>query len=136
VTPRARASTYPQIEAFFGGYLHQDFVEEHGDLAGAVAAFARDANAQERRALAREWRAFRQDQRRATTLAATRSAVGRLGAAWAPRRKADLAELDRLASAPLAPAVPELGSALRELRNLRATRALAQPRPAGGGAGQ
>jgi uroporphyrin-3 C-methyltransferase len=29
---------------------------------------------------------------------------------------------------PLAPALPELGSALKELRNLRATRALAQPR--------
>ena len=52
--------------------------------------------------------------------------------------KDDLAELDKLGSAPLAPAVPELGSALRELRNLRATRALAQPRqatpsPAGAG---
>jgi uroporphyrin-3 C-methyltransferase len=49
----------------------------------------------------------------------------------------DLAELDRLGSAPLAPALPELGSALRELRNLRATRALAQPpratAPAGAG---
>jgi uroporphyrin-3 C-methyltransferase len=44
--------------------------------------------------------------------------------------KDDLAELDRLGSAPLAPALPELGSALRELRNLRATRALTQPRPA------
>jgi uroporphyrin-3 C-methyltransferase len=41
--------------------------------------------------------------------------------------KRDLAELDRLASAPLAPSLPELGSALRELRNLRATRALSQP---------
>ena len=44
--------------------------------------------------------------------------------------KDDLAELDRLGSAPLAPALPELGSALRELRNLRATRALTQPRGA------
>ena len=52
--------------------------------------------------------------------------------------KGDLAEIDRIAAAPLAPNLPELGSALRELRNLRATRALAQPRPAaptGDGAG-
>ena len=52
--------------------------------------------------------------------------------------KVTLAEIDRLSSAPLAPALPELGSALRELRNLRATRALAQPRtvrPAADGAG-
>jgi uroporphyrin-3 C-methyltransferase len=38
-----------------------------------------------------------------------------------------LADLDRLAGTPLATAPPELGGALRELRNLRATRALAQP---------
>ncbi|MEP7043877.1 MAG: uroporphyrinogen-III C-methyltransferase [Dokdonella sp.] len=41
--------------------------------------------------------------------------------------KAALAELDGLAAQPLAPALPELGSALKELRNLRATRALSQP---------
>jgi len=45
-----------------------------------------------------------------------------------PQAKATLAELDGVASQPLAPALPELGSALKELRNLRATRALAQPR--------
>ena len=44
----------------------------------------------------------------------------------APVRSA-LAELDRLAAAPFAPALPELGNALKELRNLRATRSLAQP---------
>jgi uroporphyrin-3 C-methyltransferase len=52
--------------------------------------------------------------------------------------KDTLAEIDRLAAAPLAPAMPELGTALHELRNLRATRALAQPRsahPAADGAG-
>lgn len=38
-----------------------------------------------------------------------------------------LAELDRVIAQPLAPALPELGTALKELRNLRATRALSQP---------
>jgi len=99
VTPRTRPSTYPQLEAFFGGYLHQDFVEEHGTLAGAVAAFARDASVRERRALVREWKAFRKDARHAVTLASTRAAVGALGAAWAPRRTDDLARLDRLIAA-------------------------------------
>ena len=37
-----------------------------------------------------------------------------------------LATLDRLAAAPMAPALPELGTALRELRNLRTTRALSR----------
>jgi uroporphyrin-3 C-methyltransferase len=40
---------------------------------------------------------------------------------------AALAEVDRLADTPLAPTLPELGSALTELRNLRTTRALAHP---------
>lgn len=44
----------------------------------------------------------------------------------APTKEA-LAELDRLAAQPLAPALPELGTALKELRNLRATRALSRP---------
>jgi uroporphyrin-3 C-methyltransferase len=43
----------------------------------------------------------------------------------APVRDA-LVTLDRLAATPLAPALPELGSALRELRNLRTTRALSR----------
>lgn len=38
-----------------------------------------------------------------------------------------LASLDTLAATPLAPALPELGTALSELRNLRTTRALSQP---------
>ncbi len=41
--------------------------------------------------------------------------------------KVALADLDRLIGMPLATTQPELGGALRELRNLRATRALAQP---------
>jgi uroporphyrin-3 C-methyltransferase len=71
-------------------------------------------------------------------LARARAALAAGFDADADAVKSDLAEIDRLASAPLAPTLPELGSALRELRNLRATRALAQPRPAaptGDGAG-
>ncbi|MDR2011859.1 MAG: uroporphyrinogen-III C-methyltransferase [Rhodanobacter sp.] len=41
--------------------------------------------------------------------------------------QAVLADLDRLAAAPMAPAIPELGSALKELRALRATRVLSRP---------
>lgn len=37
------------------------------------------------------------------------------------------AKLDEIAIQPLAPALPELGTALNELRNLRTTRALSQP---------
>ena len=40
-----------------------------------------------------------------------------------------LAALDQIAATPLAPALPELGTALSELRNLRTTRVLSQPIP-------
>lgn len=45
----------------------------------------------------------------------------------APGVSEALAKLDRIATLPLAPALPELGTALNELRNLRTTRALSQP---------
>ncbi|MGA8278470.1 MAG: uroporphyrinogen-III C-methyltransferase [Rhodanobacteraceae bacterium] len=42
------------------------------------------------------------------------------------KRAGVLAQIDRLADRPLSPPLPELGSALKELRNLRATRALSR----------
>ena|SRR6187401_244177 len=93
---RSTADDYPQLEAFFCGYLHQDCQEEHGTVAGAVAAFRRDARAPERRAVEKEWKAFR-----AATAGETLKAVGEkltrgLGGAWAPRKRADLDTLDAL----------------------------------------
>ena len=92
------ADTYPQLEAFFCGYLHQDFPEEYGDVAGAVAAFRRDASVAERRAVKREWNAFR-----ARTSDASLKSIGAalskgLGSAWAPRRRSELEALDALLS--------------------------------------
>ncbi len=79
------------------------------DLRGAEAAlFARDGDA------------FK------AALARSRAGIeAGFDADAAPVRDA-LATLDRLAAAPMAPALPELGSALRELRNLRTTRALSR----------
>lgn len=100
MTPSRRtlADTYPQLEAFFCGYLHQDFPEEHGDVAGAVARFRRDASAAERRAVRREWNTYR-----AETAGTTLRAIGEqlskgLGSAWVPRRRVDLEALDALLS--------------------------------------
>jgi len=100
------------------------------ELTRALAAI--DLHAAQAALLARDPAAY------AAALARTRAALAAGFDTDAQPVKNDLAELDRLAAAPLAPNLPELGSALRELRNLRATRALAQPRPAatpGDGAG-
>ena len=96
---RSTADDYPQLEAFFCGYLHQDYPQEHGNVAGALAAFRRDARAPERRAVKKEWKAFR-----AATNGETLKSVGEkltrgLGGAWTPRKRADLDTLDVLIAA-------------------------------------
>jgi hypothetical protein len=95
----AIADAYPQLEAFFCGYLHQDYPEEHGDLPGAVAAFRRDARAVERRAVKKEWLAFRAATAGAP-LKIVRDLLQRgLGSAWTPRAWADVESLDHLLGA-------------------------------------
>ena len=100
MTPSRRtlADTYPQLEAFFCGYLHQDFPEEYGDVAGAVAAFRRDASAAERRAVRREWNTYRAETTGATLKAIGEQLTRGLGGAWVPRRRVDLEALDALLS--------------------------------------
>jgi hypothetical protein len=94
LSPRRVADAYPELEALFCGYLHQDYPDTYGDVAGAIAAFRRDASAAERRAVKREWKAFRA----ATASFALRDVASLLtaglGGAWAPRRRADLDALD------------------------------------------
>jgi hypothetical protein len=88
---------YPQLEGFFGGYLNQDFPELHGDVAGAVRAFASDASVSERHALAREWVTFRAEIGEDVTVTAlARVIASRFGSAWQPRRRAEVDRLDRL----------------------------------------
>jgi hypothetical protein len=93
---RSLADTYPQLEAFFCGYLHQDFPESYGDVAGAVKAFRRDASRAERRAVTREWAAFRASLGNATLKAIGESLTRGLGGAWSPRRRAELEAFDTL----------------------------------------
>ena len=47
---RIRREAFPSLAAFLRGYLHEDFLEEHGSLRGAVEAFCRDASAAAMRA--------------------------------------------------------------------------------------
>lgn len=93
---KAIADAYPQLEAFFCGYLHQDYPEEHGDLAGAVAAYRRDARAVERRAVRRQWQAFRNDAAGEPLRAIATMLRRGLGSAWSPRTWAELETFDRL----------------------------------------
>ena len=129
-----RAST-PRVEASGSGdsrfaRLFGQFVRiRHGDADPAIGArdvglvrslAALDLRAAEAALFARDGKAF------VAALASARAGIGAgFDSEAAPVRDA-VAEIDRLAALPMAPALPELGTALRELRNLRTTRALSR----------
>jgi len=91
---------YSQLKAFLAGYLHQDFHHLHGDVAGAIRAFAADASVSERQALAREWRAFRVEVGEdATVTTLGRAMASRFGSTWSPHRRSEIDRFDRLIQA-------------------------------------
>ena len=85
---------FPSLAQFAAGYLHQDFALEYKTAHGAVQAFLRDASADDRAHL-------REDIEHFVAAAAVHpfadvaAAFRRLGAAWSPRTRADLASLLR-----------------------------------------
>jgi len=85
--PAVTRAQYPSLVEFLSGYLHQDFVAEHGTPAGAYQAFLSDASPAEIRNLQRETRAFL-----AATHAASwpvmRDAFLTLSSAWQPPSQA------------------------------------------------
>ena len=98
---------------------------EARDAALARALAALDLRAAEAALFARDGDAF------VAALARSRDAVKATFDPTAEPVTAALAEIDRLAAAPMSPKLPELGIALGELRNLRSMRALSrEPAPA------
>jgi uroporphyrin-3 C-methyltransferase len=129
----APATRFQALLQQFVRVSHDDSASPERHEAGLARTLAAiDLRSAEAALLARDPAAY------TGALARSRAAITASLDADAPPVKDTLAEIDRLAAAPLAPDTPELGTALRELRNLRATRALAQPRsvhPAADGAG-
>jgi hypothetical protein len=86
---------FPRLRQFVGGYLHEDFVQEHHTPTGARDAYLRDASRDERTAFEAEAAAFLE----ATDhlgWSEVRAAFGALGGAWLPRSRAALAALLRV----------------------------------------
>lgn len=54
VVPSISAEAFPHFSTFCRGYLHQDFMQEHASVAGALDAFVRDLPAAERAVVAAE----------------------------------------------------------------------------------
>jgi len=83
---------FPRLTEFLSGYLHEDFALEHETPEGALKAFLRDANDEERGALLNELERFRAAASDASW-ADVRAAFASLGGAWRPRSRAVLDDL-------------------------------------------
>lgn len=78
---------FPALRAFLSGYLHEDFVVEHGTPEGALRAFMCDAGAGARRALGAEVARF-VDKARGRPWSQVRRQFIQLGGAWTPPSRA------------------------------------------------
>jgi hypothetical protein len=89
--------SFSALQDFFGGYLHEDFVEEYGSAAEALKTFLSDASGDEIQNVQEEWQRFRAvlNDRPFTELQA---ALRRLGAAWQPVNPAEINALDEILS--------------------------------------
>lgn len=123
---RPGAAPTSRWQAFIAQFIHVSHSNDISTFAdrdvGMVRALsAIDLRAAEAALLARDADGYTASIKRA------RLDIGAGFDTQSPATKAALGDLDQLGSMPLATPLPELGGALRELRNLRATRALALP---------
>lgn len=87
------APAFPALASFGRGYLHQDFLEEHGSPEAALEAFLADASPGEVRRLAREWQDFALRLRGRPPAVVRRLLAAELGTAWSPRSAARVVAL-------------------------------------------
>lgn len=122
---RDAAAADSRFARMFGAFVRISRDDAQGivghDVALTRSLVAIDLRRAEAAVLARDGATYRQ------ALESARTGIESTFDASASPVRSGLDQLERLIATPLAPALPELGTALRELRNLRATRALSQP---------
>jgi len=126
--PALAPSRFARIVGQFVRIRRDDSTLEYAsrDIGLTRALVVLDLRAAEAALFARDADAF------TAALEQARDGIGRHFDVDATAVRDALARIDRLRATPMAPALPEVGSALRELRNLRTTRALSrETMPAG-----
>src|SRR5262249_6055360 len=89
---RGAARRFPALERVLSGYLHEDFLAEHGSPEAALRAFHDDASPV-------EWRRFQREAKQLAGLARTRdfesicTPLQRLGSRWIPASREALITL-------------------------------------------
>jgi len=88
----ARRNRYPALKAFARGYLHEDYLQEHGSAKAAALAFCADASLEERRQVKRELLAV-SGEAQLPYHDAVKFFTHELKSAWQPASPAELEEL-------------------------------------------
>jgi hypothetical protein len=94
--PALSPAAFPQLESFFTGYLHEDFLVEYGSPEGALRAWRMDASAKESRQLDREAARLVASAARMPFDAIAAFVRRDLGSTWRP---SDVARLQKLFAA-------------------------------------
>ena len=87
--------SYPALMEFLPAYLHEDFGEEYGTAARAIAALVSDASGDQIRNVKEEWQALRQTFS-GQPLPDMQSGLAQLGAAWRPESEQELQAVDEI----------------------------------------
>jgi hypothetical protein len=77
-TPEISAAEFPALRDFLRGYFHEDLLDEYGSAEAAVRQFCKDADAQQRKAVADEWTRLRERVPRG----AMNAAIRKLGSSY------------------------------------------------------
>jgi hypothetical protein len=88
---------YPALLEFVPAYLHQDFGEEYGSAAEAVAAFLTDASEDEILRVKDEWQRLHQVLGDGS-LREWQAALRRLGGAWQPQSVEEVQSVSEILS--------------------------------------
>jgi len=86
---------FPALREFFPAYLHEDFGEEYGSAAQAMAALLSEASDDQIHNVKKEWRMLRQ-QFAGHPLFNLQRALAALGAAWQPQSDQELQAVDEI----------------------------------------
>jgi hypothetical protein len=88
---------YPALLEFVPAYLHQDFGEEYGSAAAAVAAFLADASGDEILQVKEEWQRLHQVLGH-RSLGEWQAALRQLGGAWQPQSMQEVQSVSEILS--------------------------------------
>ena len=89
---RLTAAAFPELRRVFGGYLHEDFVAEHGTAERALRAFQADADSTELRRFQKEAKRFL-ERTASLDLDKVRALLSQPGCRWMPASRKALVAL-------------------------------------------